>query len=223
MHFKSPQFIGLALGLFFSTVVYAEDTLPAGRARFEEASLWKGVSAPLPKKGHYALPTGFTIEALLDGSIFSYNLLTPAMAVLEDDLTAHNEVVMPKGTRFIGVVEVVHTLDRVNIDFHTCVFPDGQEIKVSAMALSVDGSAGVKGKLETHKDAWAARIAMQTIATGVQAGTEAAAPSVGNAMASGLAQETSQSLNTPNAKELDSVSVEDRTPIRIFLRERTEY
>jgi type IV secretory pathway VirB10-like protein len=134
-----------------------------------------------------------------------------------------DEMVLPKRTRFIGTVAVIHTLDRINIDFHTCVFPDGQEIRLNALALSPDGSAGVKGKVEKHTDVFAARVAMKTIVSGVQAGAALANPSVGNAMALGLTQEAAQTLETPNVKELDSIYVEERAPIKIFLRERTEF
>ena len=64
---------------------------------------------------------------MLEGAIFSYNLLTPVSAVADENIRYQDEIVFPKGTKFIGVVQVVHSLDRVNIDFHTCVFPDGEQ------------------------------------------------------------------------------------------------
>jgi len=198
----------------------------APRAYGEQTSTalpWKGMANPLPKKGNYTFPSGFTFDAILEGAIFSYNLLTPAVALLDEDAVYLNEVIIPKGSRFIGVVQVAHSLDRINIDFSVCVFPNGQEIKIGAMALSPDGSAGVKGKVEKHKDVYAAAIAMRTIATGVQAGVAMAAPSVTNAMANSLTQETAQNLETPNLQQLESISVEERTPIRVFIRQRTEY
>ena len=36
--------------------------------------------------------------------------------------------------------------------FHLLVLPDGREIRVQAMALSEDGAAGIKGKVEKHTD-----------------------------------------------------------------------
>ena len=110
------------------------------------------MKTPLVGKGNYFLPTGFTFEAVIEGAIFSYNLLTPTVAIVDENITYLNDVVLPKGTRLIGVVQVAHSLDRINIDFQTVVFPNGQEIKINAMALSPDGSAGVKGKVEQHKD-----------------------------------------------------------------------
>jgi type F conjugative transfer system protein TrbI len=184
---------------------------------------WKGVKEKAVKRGNYALPTGFTFEAVLEGAVFSYNLLTPAVAVLEDDVTYNGELVIPKKSRLVGVVGVVHSLDRINIDFRSCVFPDGEEIRIDGMALSMDGSAGVKGKVEKHNDTLAAKVAMRTIATGVEAGAAMSTPSIGNAMASDLTQQASQSLDTTNVKDLESIYVEERAPIKIFLKQRTEY
>ena len=50
-----------------------------------------------------------------------------------------------------------------------------------------------------------------------------AKPSVENAVAAGLSQETMNSLDVPNPKYIESVSVEERTAIKIFVRQRTEF
>lgn len=185
---------------------------------------WKGVKEPQLKKGFYALPTGFTFDAVLPNAIFSYNLVTPAIAVIEEDILFLDEVVLPKETRLIGFVQAVHSLDRVNVDFHTCVFPNGQEIPFSAMALSPDGSAGVVGKLETHKDAMAAKTAMRTIFSGAAvAASVSPVPTMGTAMAANLSQEAATTIDSTNVKELDSVKVEPKTSIKVFVHGRTEY
>ncbi len=207
----------------FTLVSVSTAAKPADQSFFQPPKPWRGVKNPLPRKGNYFLPTGFTFEAVLEGAIFSYNLLTPASAVADENICYRDEIVLPKGTKFIGVVQVVHSLDRVNIDFHTCVFPEGEEIKVDFMALWTDGSAGVKGKVETHKDAVAAKVAMKSVLAGVQAGAVAAAPTVEGAVAAGLSQEAVTTLDTSSAKTLDSISIEERTPIKIFVKERTEY
>lgn len=196
---------------------------PAEQSFMQPAKPWRGVKSPLPRKGNYFLPTGFTFEAVLEGAIFSYNLLTPVSAVADENIRYQDEIVFPKGTKFIGVVQVVHSLDRVNIDFHTCVFPDGEEIDIKFLALWTDGSAGVKGKVETHKDAVAAKVAMKSVLAGVQAGAALAAPTVEGAVATGLSQEAVATLDTSSAKTLESISVEERTPIKIFVKARTEY
>jgi hypothetical protein len=210
----------LCLFIFASVSLTAK---PVEQNFLQPAKPWRGVKNPLPRKGNYFVPTGFTFEAVLEGAIFSYNLLTPVSAMADENIRYQDEIVFPKGTKFIGVVQVVHSLDRVNVDFHTCVFPDGEEIKVKFLALWRDGSAGVKGKVETHKDAVAAKVAMKSVLAGVQAGAAVAAPTVEGAMVSGLSQEAVATLDTSSAKTLESISVEERTPIKIFVKERTEF
>jgi hypothetical protein len=56
-----------------------------------------------------------------------------------------------------------------------------------------------------------------------QAGASVAAPTVEGAMVSGLSQEAVTTLDTSSAKTLESISVEERTPIKIFVKERTEF
>jgi len=187
------------------------------------AASWKGVKRPIQKTGNYFLPTGFVFEAVLEGAVFSYNLMTPAAAVLDEDLVYKGEVVLPQGSQLIGSVQVVHSLDRVNIDFKTCVFPDGQQIPLDGMALSMDGSAGVKGKVQKHKDAAAARLAMRSILTGVQVGASMAAPTVESAMTSGVTQEALSTLDTGKEKVIESIYIEERAPIKIFLRDRIDF
>lgn len=209
--------------LFLAARASGEELRINDRPAVSTAAPWKGVTNPVPKKGNYFLPTGFIFDGILAGAIYSYNLLTPAIAIVDEDVVYLNQVVIPRGSRLIGIVQVAHSADRVNIDFHTCVFPDGQEIKLGAIALSSDGSAGVKGKVESHKDVYAASIAMQTIATGVQAGVAVAEPSVTNSMLNGLTQAAAQNMQTPNLKQLESISVEERAPIRVFVKVRTEF
>ena len=188
----------------------------------EPVESWKGVKDPLPKKGNYFLPTGYTFDAVLETAIFSYNLVTPTIAFVDRHVIYQKEVVIPKGSRFIGTVHVLHSLDRVNIYFHTLVFPDGQEVQTLFLALSPDGAAGVKGKVEKHKDAVAAKVAMKSVLAAAQAGASVS-PTVEGSMTSGLAQEASASLDTTNPKQLESISVEDRTPLKIFVTKRIEF
>jgi hypothetical protein len=42
-------------------------------------------------------------------------------------------------------------------------------------------------------------------------------------MVSGLSQEAVTTLDTSSAKTLESISVEERTSIKIFVKERTEF
>jgi type IV secretory pathway VirB10-like protein len=218
MRFEQKKISVFILVFMFPLVCWGEDFVSSSGAE-----PWRGVKVSLETRGNYFLPTGFTFEAILEGSIFSYNLLTPAIALVDENVIYLGRVVIPRGTHFIGLVQTIHTLDRVNINFHTCVFPDGQEIPVQNMALSLDGSAGIKGKLKTHKDAVAGKIAMKSVLAAVSAGAALAAPTVETAMVTGLSQEAMHTIETSNVKTADSIEVEERTAIRIFNIKRLEY
>src|SRR6266851_1785133 len=111
--------LGLIGGLLLSTVIgYCTPLKMKDQPPVAAGVLWKGIKEKQEKRGNYALPTGFTFEAVLEGAVFSYNLLTPAVAVVEDDITYNGELVIPKKSRLIGIVDVVHSLDRININFH---------------------------------------------------------------------------------------------------------
>lgn len=164
--------------------------------------------------------TGFMFDAVLETAIFSYNLKTPVVGFVDEDIFFLGQIIIPKKSRLIGEVQVVHTLDRVNIAFQTCVFPNGQEISVDFMALALDGSAGIQGKVEKHKDAVAARIAMKSVLSGVQAGADLAESSIEGAIATGLTTDALQMMDGKDIKTLESISVEERTPIKIFNKKR---
>jgi type IV secretory pathway VirB10-like protein len=46
----------------------------------------------------------------------------------------------------------VKSLDRINVRFDLLVLPDGREKRIQAIALSEDGAAGIKGKVDKHTD-----------------------------------------------------------------------
>ena len=97
------------------------------------------------------LHTGFTFDAVLRTAIFSYNTNTPVIAETEFDVSFLGKTMIPKGTKLIGTSAIEKTDDRVNVAFHTMVFPDGSEIKFNGLALWTDGSAGIIGK-KTRKN-----------------------------------------------------------------------
>ncbi|MFG0221337.1 hypothetical protein, partial [Streptococcus suis] len=83
------------------------------------------------------LPTGFTFPVRLENAVYSYNIETPAIAVVEKDVVYLQHVVIPADTRVIGTVGVVKSHDRVLITFHTLVFRTGDEVKFAGMGLSL--------------------------------------------------------------------------------------
>lgn len=120
---------------------------------------------------------------------------------------------IPKGTKLIGYASVLKSADRVNVFFHTIVFPNGQEIKFAGLALHTDGSAGVPGKVKKHKEKLPAKILLEAAAN-------IALPGVGGAVVRELTAEQQKELAyTPTY----SVTVKKGTPILIYTVDRLEY
>lgn len=104
------------------------------------------------KRIKLGLPSGTKIHAVLVTRIFSFNVTAPVIALVQKDFKWNDRVVIPKNSKFLGEVDIIKSIDRVNIRFDRLIFPDGREIQVRAMALSEDGSGGLKGKVEKHRD-----------------------------------------------------------------------
>lgn len=206
--------------------LYANDNSMVLKEKNHNNTTWAGVKTPIVKKGNYFMPTGFVFDCALVYAIMSYNLMTPCVAEADEDVYYLGDLVIPKGTRLIGVVQVAHSLDRVTINFQTLVFPDGQEISFQGVALWYeDGSAGIKGKVVKHKDVVAGRIALKSVLAAVSASAQLATPGVEAAMVGGFTNEAQQSIDTAASKAtvLESISVEEKTAIKVFVTRRVDY
>lgn len=162
----------------------------------------------------YFLHTGFAFDAVVRTGIFSFNLESPVIAEIEFDVIYLNKVMMPKGSKIIGYASVYKTDDRVNVFFHTIVFPDGNELKFQGLGLHTDGSAGIPGKVKKATYKVPAKAIFETLGN-------IALPGIGSAFAKGISDEA--------LKEVDryapdySVSVPKDTPILIYNIQRVEY
>jgi len=196
-------------------------SIPIGKRRI---TAWGGVTKKEERKTRYFLPTGFTFPARLENAIYSYNTETPAIAVVERHIEYLGRVVIPAKTRMIGAVSVVKSHDRVLIRFHTMVFPEGDEIRLAAIALSLDGSAGIKGKVESHKDSAVANTVLRSIVAGTQVALDATVvnPITGSA-AQGVAKEALQSLELSRQQVTTSISIEAETGLRVYVVQRLHY
>ncbi|MDO8757453.1 MAG: hypothetical protein Q7J64_05540, partial [Elusimicrobiota bacterium] len=117
----------LAAVLLAAAPVSAQETVVrrAYREKKENAgppAKFTSVTQKITSKTNYFLPTGFTFPVRLENAIFSFNVETPAIAVVERDVVYLRRVVIPAGTRAIGSVAVLKSHDRVLINFHTLVF-----------------------------------------------------------------------------------------------------
>lgn len=216
----------LLLGVSVASAQEATPTLGLrARSKGEAPSEWKGVTNRTPSKMNYFLPTGFTFPARLENAVYSYNVETPAIALVEKDVVYLNRVVIPANTRVIGAVAVLKSHDRILVNFHTLVFDKtGDEVKFAGLALSLDGSAGLKGKVETHKDAAVANTVLRSLVSGTQAALEVSGVSpVASQATQGLSQEAIKELDLERQQVTTSITVEAETGLRVYIPQRLEY
>ena len=128
--------------------------LPVKMFALDAQSGTSDIYAKFPASETWFLNTGTEIKATIRNAIFSYNLQTPIIAVVDVDAscTKNGYAVLPKGTRLLGTADILKSDDRVNIRFSVAVLPNGREFAISGLALSPDGSAGVKGTVKEYKD-----------------------------------------------------------------------
>lgn len=166
------------------------------------------------------IPTGSKLKAHLANAIFSFNVTSPAVAVVDEDFSKDGEVIIPKGTEFIGDAGILKSVDRINVRFSVMVLPSGKELKVSAMALSLDGSGGIRGKVDRQDDKSIFKVLGETtLAAGaVVLGTQNRALTLEDELrlntARNLSDDARGALNQVKIEE--SITVEAYTLIQIL-------
>jgi type IV secretory pathway VirB10-like protein len=181
------------------------------------AEPWNGPTERRQSTRRYYMPTGFTFDVVLKTAIFSFNTNTPVIAETEFDVTYLGKVMIPKGARLIGTSAIEKTDDRVNVNFHTIVFPNGEEIKFTGLALWTDGSAGIKGKKDTKKAAIPVKVILSAAASGAAAASNTSVP---NEMVKSIAADAQADVA---AKQEVSISVPKDIGILVYIVDRTEY
>jgi type IV secretory pathway VirB10-like protein len=178
------------------------------------------------KENRLGLPSGTKISGLLSNRIFSFNVAAPVLAVVAKDVTWQGKVVIPKDSRFLGEASVLKSLDRINVNFELLIFPDGHEMHIRAMALSEDGSSGIKGKVEKHRDVKTLKAVGETLLGGVSLFARTGSSNSGAySLEDQLRLNLAQNLTTQAAQDLrsvkteQSVTVEAYTPIQVILLE----
>jgi type IV secretory pathway VirB10-like protein len=224
-----PRLVALVLLAVAAASVSAQETVVdrsylQGRKASAGPERFRGVTQKTPLKSRYFVPTGFTFPARLENAVYSYNVETPAIAVVERDVVYLSSVVIPASTRVIGTVAVLKSHDRILVNFHTLVFETGDEVKFSGMALSLDGSAGLKGKVETHKDSAVANTVLRSVVSGTQAALDVSGVSpVASQATQGLAQEAVKELDTQRQEAAESITVDADTGLRVYIPQRLEF
>lgn len=159
--------------------------------------------------------TGFTFDVVLKTAIFSFNIETPVIALVEYDVVFGDKIVLPSGTKLIGATSIIKSINRVNVVFNTVVLPNGDEFPITALALHTDGSAGVPGKVKKEAMSIPARVILEAAG----AGASAASPIAGSAvkeLSSAAKEELAQSQKY-------SISIKKDTPVMVYIVGRTEY
>lgn len=177
------------------------------------------------KSDPLGIPSGTRIPALLSNRIFSFNVAAPVVALIDRDFKWKDQVVIPKGCKFLGEASVVKSIDRINVSFDILIFPDGKELRVRAMALSADGSGGIKGKVQKHRDIKALKAVGEALLGGVSlfAGGVRRDPF---SMEDQLRLNVTQNLTSQAAQDLRSVRVDESitaeayTPIDVMILEK---
>lgn len=183
------------------------------------------VYGEFPSEETWYLPTGHQVKATIQNAIFSFNLNTPVIAIVDEPVTCpkSGKVIFPKKTRLIGTADILKSDDRVNIRFLVAVLLNGREFEMSGMALSPDGTAGIKGVIKEYKDVRMMSSAVSGALAGV--GTAVTATMAGQSIAAGaiggaLSQGSQQAQEITNQKVDVSISVAPFQKTVIFLSRR---
>lgn len=96
------------------------------------------------------LPMGSQIRAQILGQVESADSNSPVTALITADaMSPLDAMIIPKGTRVIGSGQLDPRRERLQVRFHTLVFPEGQQFSVSALAMMSDGSSGLAGNFSS--------------------------------------------------------------------------
>lgn len=96
------------------------------------------------------LPLGTTIVAKLVNSVLSTDSNSPVIAEIPEAIDWKGSILIPQGTRAIGQGMLDDNTQRLQVRFHTLVFPDGDQHSISAIALLGDGSSGIAGDFHSR-------------------------------------------------------------------------
>lgn len=193
---------------------------------FHYAEKEKGRESLLPKERNndlkLGLPAGTKIPALVKDTIFSFNVEAPVIALVTRDFLEDGAVTIPKDSRFLGTAGILKSLSRINVRFDQLILPDGRELNVRALALSEDGSAGIKGKVSKHRDMRVLKALGETTLAGVSlfaGGIQTGPYSMEDNLRMNLAQNlTSEARNDLRGVKVDtSITVEGFTPVQVIL------
>lgn len=170
------------------------------------------------------IPAGTKIPAILSDRVFSFNVAAPVTATLPKDFPVKDQVMIPKDSRFLGEVNVLKSVDRINVRFDLLILPDGRELRIRAIALSEDGSSGIRGKVNKHTDTKVLKAVGETLLAGASLFVGGRRQDPYNLedqlrvnLAENLTNQAGQDLRSVKVDK--SITVESGIPIQVMLLE----
>jgi hypothetical protein len=128
---------------------YVDNFVPENGGRSPRAGNRQYNASQLIKRGGGfvdVLPMGSVVRVRLLGKVESADSNSPVTAVVLDDAVSPSQIsVIPKGTRVIGSGQVDQKRERLQVRFHSLVFPEGEQFSFSGLATMPDGSSGLVG------------------------------------------------------------------------------
>lgn len=134
----------------------APDPFTEGRGRYASAKAPRQLGASqLVRRSESGnngdkLPMGSTIAAKLVNSVLSTDNNSPVIAEIPEAIDWKGGMLIPSGTRAIGQGVLDDATERLQVRFHTLVFPEGDQHSISAIALLGDGSSGIAGDFHSR-------------------------------------------------------------------------
>ncbi len=192
---------------------------------YKEEAAPKTANERRPPEGtRLGLSSGTKIPALLENRIFSFNVAAPVLAFLPKDILRDGKIIIPKDSKFLGEASILKSVDRINVRFDQVIFPDGREVRVHAMALSEDGTGGIRGKVEKHGEVKVFKAIGETLIAGASlfvGGTQTNPYSFEDEMRMNLARNlTNQAEQDLRSVKVDkSITVDSYVPILVMVLE----
>lgn len=93
------------------------------------------------------LPMGFGINVRLVNTVHSMSSNSPVIAEVSQDVfsVGGSTLMIPANTRVIGSVMFSNQDRRLEMRFHTFVYPDGSQSSLQGLGMMSDGSVGITG------------------------------------------------------------------------------
>ena len=171
------------------------------------------------------LPAGTKIPVLTTGTIFSFNVAAPVTVTVTEDIKKGGDLLIPKDSQFLGEAGILKSLNRINCNFHLLIFPNGRQMRVRAMALSEDGSAGIKGRVNKHRDTQLLKALGETVLGGAALFGRGTVSNDPYSLQDRLRENAFENLtgmarqDIRNVKTDVSITVDSFTPVQVILLE----